>query len=244
MIVAGIYEIVNTINGKRYIGSSENITKRWARHKYELEANRHHSVPLQRAWIKYNKAFLFNLLEEVTDANLLFEKEAEWIAKLKPEYNIGGVGGGDNISNHPNYDGICAKHSENLKKRWEDPEFRANQTERLTGETNPNWKGGVCSPTCKICGTEISAYRKHCKKCAQEGRNNSFYGKTHSDKTRELIKWKMKGRLPTNTKRVIIDGIEYHSQAEAARQLNVSSGTITNWLRGRKPHGRNIKIIQ
>lgn len=48
----GIYQIVNRINGKRYIGESVSITKRFAEHKHDLENHKHHSKALQKAWNK------------------------------------------------------------------------------------------------------------------------------------------------------------------------------------------------
>lgn len=37
----GIYKITNTINGKVYIGKSENIRHRWKQHICELNKNEH-----------------------------------------------------------------------------------------------------------------------------------------------------------------------------------------------------------
>jgi group I intron endonuclease len=49
----GLYEIYNTSNGKRYVGSSVNIASRLKQHTAMLVRGRHHSVALQRAWDKY-----------------------------------------------------------------------------------------------------------------------------------------------------------------------------------------------
>lgn len=49
----GIYQILNVENGHCYIGSSENITKRWSQHKSVLRHNNHHSGYLQNAYNKY-----------------------------------------------------------------------------------------------------------------------------------------------------------------------------------------------
>ena len=60
---SGIYEIVSP-SGKRYIGSSVNIAKRWARHRQDLRRNMHHCAALQRAFVKYGEdALTFNVLE-------------------------------------------------------------------------------------------------------------------------------------------------------------------------------------
>jgi group I intron endonuclease len=63
---AGIYQIRNTLNGKVYIGSAENVYDRWAVHRSLLKHGNHHCPPLQADWIKYGKdAFIFEVIEEV-----------------------------------------------------------------------------------------------------------------------------------------------------------------------------------
>ena len=66
MQFSGIYEIRNLENNKRYIGSSNNIHKRWLGHRWDLENNRHHSKHLQKAWDKYGSdVFQLFVLEAV-----------------------------------------------------------------------------------------------------------------------------------------------------------------------------------
>lgn len=86
----GIYKIENNINKKIYIGSSENIARRWTDHIYLLNKNNHHSLPLQRAWSKYGaSAFTFTILELCTDD--LLEKEQWFLNDLlkADEYSSG-----------------------------------------------------------------------------------------------------------------------------------------------------------
>lgn len=47
---------MNTINGKRYIGSSVDIFRRLKEHRKLLRAGKHHSTHLQFAWRKYGAA--------------------------------------------------------------------------------------------------------------------------------------------------------------------------------------------
>jgi group I intron endonuclease len=226
---SGIYQILNKINGHSYIGSSDNIQTRWNRHAYDLQRGQHHSIPLQRAYLKYGKDnLLFIIMELISNSTpeLLLTKEQEWIDKLKPVYNIGSVGGGDNISKHPNLAQIKQKHSNNLKKRWLEPEFRASQIKRLIGESNPNWKGGICSPTCQQCNTPISYQHKLCVLCSKLGSNNPFFGKTHTQETRQKQRLKMLGKKPVNQKRVYVEGFIYPSATEASRQIGVCPATI------------------
>src|SRR5579884_2546151 len=64
----GIYAIVNTVTGERYIGSSSKITERFTDHRWNLRRGTHHSASLQKAWNTYGEdKFLFIILEEVLD---------------------------------------------------------------------------------------------------------------------------------------------------------------------------------
>ena len=45
--VCGIYEIVNKVNEKRYIGQSVDVYKRWRGHKNKLNSNSHRNSYLQ-----------------------------------------------------------------------------------------------------------------------------------------------------------------------------------------------------
>lgn len=77
---SGVYGIYNTINGKIYVGSAIKLHRRYVDHVYFLNLGKHHSVLLQRAWIKYGEnAFEARVLEYVDDKNNLVEREQYWI---------------------------------------------------------------------------------------------------------------------------------------------------------------------
>jgi group I intron endonuclease len=83
----GIYKITNKINGKCYIGSSLNITKRKNKHFGGLKLNIHPNKHLQSAYNKYGfENFTFEIIEETEKTNLLL-KEQYYIDTLRPEYN-------------------------------------------------------------------------------------------------------------------------------------------------------------
>lgn len=89
--ICGIYQIVNTTNNKRYIGSSVHIKRRWSEHKSRLRYDRHGNHHLKNAWDKYGEdAFRFEIIEHTTEAELV-AKERFYIKNLEPEYNIGTV---------------------------------------------------------------------------------------------------------------------------------------------------------
>lgn len=87
-MTAGVYEILNTAGGKRYIGSAVSFSQRWGQHRKHLRRGRHHSVALQRAWDKYGEiAFQFRALLICTPKDL-HDYEQRCLDGLKPEYNI------------------------------------------------------------------------------------------------------------------------------------------------------------
>lgn len=225
-----IYQIKNKINNHSYIGSSNNFKSRQKRHLYDLRRGKHHSIYLQRAFVKYNEeSFEFLILEETSN---LFEREQYWIDLLKPEYNVGSVGGGDNISKHPNLKEIKKKHSINGKSRYQKLTKEERESRKKYGSNNPNWKGGISSNnTCKMCGKKIYPNHKTCVKCCKNGSSNPFYGKRHSDETKEKIRKKKVGKKPVNSKKIIINGISYLSQSDAAKSLGVSPSLISYRLR-------------
>lgn len=97
MIQSGIYEVRNTVNGKAYVGSATTFRKRFSLHRRLLDRGEHHATPLQRAWRKYGPdAFVFEVLERVSDLSILIEREQYWLdqrLRAKAAYNMAKVAG-------------------------------------------------------------------------------------------------------------------------------------------------------
>lgn len=80
---SGIYKIENTANGQCYVGSAANVYQRIHAHKSMLRLSEHHSLKLQRAWLKYGEAvFLFSVIELIAERVDLVTREQFWIDKL------------------------------------------------------------------------------------------------------------------------------------------------------------------
>lgn len=84
MKITGIYSIRQISSGKRYIGSSVNIKRRWASHRSSLRRNINDNVHLQNAWNKYGeKDFLFEILDKDVEEHLLENLENEYLIKFE-----------------------------------------------------------------------------------------------------------------------------------------------------------------
>ena len=140
----GIYEIVNTANGKRYVGSAVNLYGRFHVHRSMLRKGNHHSRLLQRAWDKHgadNFSFKTLLLCATGDL-LLYEQRA--IDAMLPEYNIERVAGSAlGIKWTP--EARARKSAQQLASphflgRKHSPETKAKMSASMRGNTNTKGK--------------------------------------------------------------------------------------------------------
>jgi group I intron endonuclease len=77
-----IYKIINTTNGKFYVGSTTNTRERFRTHRKRLRTGKHHAAHLQAAWNKYGEAaFIFHVIEEIPLDQSLQEAENVWLAE-------------------------------------------------------------------------------------------------------------------------------------------------------------------
>ena len=90
MKICGIYKITNTITNDCYIGSSNDVKRRWAEHKKPSRWNKCPNNQLYQDMRKYGTdKFVFEVLEvlEVVEPEELKEAEQKFIETLKPTYN-------------------------------------------------------------------------------------------------------------------------------------------------------------
>lgn len=76
MRASGIYAITSP-SGRKYVGSAVNISQRWAVHRSELKARKHHCAPLQNAADKYGLDTLkFSVVELCARSELITREQA------------------------------------------------------------------------------------------------------------------------------------------------------------------------
>ena len=154
--VSGIYKIINKINGKYYVGSSDNIlgtTGRWKEHINGLKNNRHDNKYLQNAWNKYGESnFEFIIIEEIPKEKL-FEIEQKYLDKLKLNrrnlcYNLSFNATGGGFLGHRHSMESRRKISEKLKGKPSPTKGLKQSQEQinhrvvnyLIGDKNARWK--------------------------------------------------------------------------------------------------------
>jgi group I intron endonuclease len=226
--VSGIYYIYNKVTNKIYIGSSCQIGKRWKRHQKDLDKGIHHNIYLQRGFNKHgNTSMEYHIIVGGVEKENLLTLEEFWIRLLVPEYNIGGVGGGDNFSNHPDKEKLIEVNKVNLQKIRDAGKVPTTGK----GDKNPNWRGGISGKNFCGCGNKKEVKSSLCKKCSnsnREGALNSFYGKKHSEETKQLLSEKRTGReVPSLQKSLVGDWVFYKSGSSASKLLSISQGTVT-----------------
>lgn len=169
--ISGIYKI-SSPSGNFYIGSSVNIGKRWAAHRSYLRCDKHGNPKLQAAWHKYGETCLtLEVLEQCSPEGLL-AREQHYLDTLKPNYNIAK----DAMSPM-----LGRKHTEDSKRRMSQP-----------GELNPFF-GRTLTPEHRAVLDRTGT--KHTPETLEKykqrvGEKNAFFGKSHTEATKEALRAK------------------------------------------------------
>lgn len=149
-----IYKIENKLNSDYYIGSSNNIYKRYYTHIRDIRKNNNTCVKLVRAAQKYGEDnFEFSILAKCP-IEYTIKLEQWFLDNLSPKYNIAKIAG----SNH----GI--KRSEKFKKiksksqknNWLNFDYRNHHLDKLS----LNWKSGSNHRMAKINEEKASKIKK------------------------------------------------------------------------------------
>ncbi len=90
-MTSGVYIMTNKVNGRRYIGYSENIESRFEANKRELQRGSF-GKDYQQFIDDYQQfgeeAFMFGIIEVTANQPSLMSKRSEqWKQMIQPEYN-------------------------------------------------------------------------------------------------------------------------------------------------------------
>jgi group I intron endonuclease len=126
---SGIYEILCSGNGVKYIGSATDLRSRAYGHRHRLVKGNHHSAYMQRAWNKYGAgAFSFRVLLVCAVKNLeMYEQGA--INAFRPGFN-------SNLTAQVNTGGARSdtfkqECRDRLTRQYAQPGAKQRQSERI-----------------------------------------------------------------------------------------------------------------
>jgi group I intron endonuclease len=129
-----VYKIVNNINGKTYIGQTNDLNKRIAGHI------RKDSTPIQKALNRYGLgSFTISVIDYADSKAVIDEKERYWIKIFRSNERAHGYNmtdGGEGNSNPSKK--IRKKISKTLKKHYEDHEPTSGFTDHSHSEDTVN----------------------------------------------------------------------------------------------------------
>lgn len=247
-----------------YIGSTSDIKKRILHHRKCLKQGIHHNQNLQTAWTQSKSNDIKIGIMFSGDLQQARERETYEIRDHFGNPNMANIGvqaiGGDNFTRHPSLKRLNEEKKVSMRKYFDNlsEEKREQLRERNRGVKNPMYgKNHTSEVKERISKHHLGhSYNKGCKQSLETirkiserqklriGPKNSFYGKKHSLETRKILRQMFIGKKPVNRNIVKIDSVEYESQADAAKALGVSTGTITFRIRSKNPKFRNYEVIK
>lgn len=245
---SGVYKIKNETNGKVYVGSTNNFTKRWFKHRALLRHNKHQNSHLQAAWNKYGESsFTFSIIEECPIDSLL-SREQFYIDTLHPEYNQTMIAGKVEMTEERR-----KKLSDSLNKIYAENKFPKATKEVHQYDLKGNYIASYNSVTeaSVKTNTDLShlSATLHGKCNIAGGYVWRFY------KVDKLDVWfNRRGRKltkepprPKNIKTVVIGDSEYFifkNAREASLKLNCTVGQVHNAIRRGSLLLKKYKVIR
>lgn len=217
----GIYKIINVVNNKFYVGSAVNLRKRKSRHFSELRMGRHNNRHLLAAWNKYGEqAFIFVVVEEVSDRALLLEAENRWLKDHVGKeycYNIGTDATAPAL-------GLSGE----LSPTW----GRKRTEEELAAQ---NWRGKKHIPESRekirrsLIGKPKPAEVRAKISATLSGTGNPNYGKPRSDAFKQKVSKAVEAISPTG------DVTVFPSITALREALGIKPPTINRAVKSERP---------
>jgi group I intron endonuclease len=213
-MTSGIYQIINTTNGKIYIGSSKNIEQRWWAHRSKLRANKHHNPHLQNAYNKYGiNVFQISFLEVCTLGDLIVIEQyyLDWLEPFEDRgYNLARIAKAPGQNPSPETreklrvagkkriwsQATRTKISNSLKGRKMSAIAKAKLLAANLGKYHTKEHNTKVSVANK--GRVVSEATRKKISDAQCGEKGNHFGRPIDEATKEKISNALKGRSPSN----------------------------------------------
>lgn len=149
-----IYKITNEVDGKFYIGSTNNLIKRYYTHINHIRTGKNSCVKLIRAVNKHGEDnFKFEIVCECLTEEVL-KIEQEYVDNLKPHYNVAKVAG-SNLGIKRTEE-VKLKKSVSQKENWKDEDYRTKHLKNLS----KNWKTGSSHKMAKLTEEQVVDIKK------------------------------------------------------------------------------------
>lgn len=240
---SGLYLIENLDSNRFYVGSAVDLYKRMHVHLCQLKGNYHHNAFLQRDYNSGNKNLFFTVLE-LMPKDLLITEEQKYIDAVDENifcYNICQVAGS----------WLGKKHSAKTKKILSEKSIGRKVSDATKEKIRKSHTGKPLSPHHPIRNGHTEQSKNRISK-AMQGNKNHFYGKTHSNKTKTLIREKLLGNYHGPRTRVKIinkdsgEIMVFDSMSAAGKKLGISQSYISQVCAGKIKNNKpwNFEIIK
>ena len=199
-----IYKIINLVNDKFYVGSTNNKNERFRTHRNKLRRGVHHCAHLQASWNKYGEEkFAFKVIAHVPDGESLQDAEDAWLISNVGKahcYNAGLRSGapmrGIQKERHPNFGKpVTEEQKQQISQTLKDfyaqdyfnhPRVGKQHTEETKAKISASKKA---NPIAYWAGKERSEETRAKISAAQKGRE----GRKFTDAEREAIRQRTLG---------------------------------------------------
>lgn len=190
----GIYLVLNTASGKKYVGSSKSLKNRRYQHWSDLRRGVHRNNHLQKAWVCYGPDSFKFLVLEYCDPEDRMDREEWWINLLGTRdqergYNVTEARPGGGMRGRLQSAETRAKISAAMTGKKKSPEHAAQCRLASKGKTFPPLSAERRAKlSAARQGMSFSEEHKANLSAAHMGKTTWMKGRTHTPDAREKIK--------------------------------------------------------